>query len=365
MMVNPVLRRELLRRFRRRRATVVLTGFLLALSLIMFGLHEIGQRILESQASFLGADAAFLRPSLGRFMVESVLATLMGLVLLAAPGFAAGQIAGERERGSLPLLQATLLSPTQIVLGKLWASTAWVGLLVMASLPLVAISSVFGGVEAVDVLLGLVTVLLVGLAMAGMALGVSAVVKRTTGAVVVSYAVVLTMLLGTGFVALLIGVVGRNVEDALVVLYANPFVALAGAVNTAALGGGAFDMPTPLTPFAYVYRADEFNGGLLAQDAGRSADWLWSLAVVMVIGLIGLAIAIRRMRLARPHRSAPVGAFRASQSPAAPPPVPAVSTPGGPAAPPGVADTGRAGGPGAGPPSHWPAPGPWEPPHDG
>lgn len=297
--MNPVLRRELLRRFRGRRATVVLSLFLLALGLVMLGFHEIGRRALEGQARFLGADVAFLRPALGRFMVESTLATLLGLVLVTAPGFAAGQIAGERERGSLPLLQATLMTPTQIVLGKLWASTAWVGLLVIAALPMVAISTVFGGVELADVVLGIGVVLLVGLCVGAIALGVSARVQRTTAAVVISYAIVLLLVLGTGFLAAVIGVLQGEVEGALFPLYANPFITLAGAVNAATIEG-ATSLPTPLTPFAYALRANGGEEAFFNADLSRDWTWLWSVLVLVVLALLGLRTAIGRLQVRRP-----------------------------------------------------------------
>lgn len=307
--MNPVLRRELLRRWRRPRASLVLVLFLLALSLVTWGLHEIGRRVLEGQAQWIGADAAFLRPQLGRFMVESVLATLLGLVLVAAPGFAAGQIAGERERGSLPLLQATLMTPSQIVLGKLWASTAWVGLLVVAALPLVTVSTVFGGVELLDVVLGLAVVLVMGLCVGAMALGVSSVAKRTTSAVVITYALVLLLILGTGFMAILVGLVQESPEGAIVPLYANPFTALAGAVNTGEVGG-ILSLPSPLTPFAYLLRAGNFENVGFGGDFDRTWHWLRGVGLLVAFAVLAFFVAVRRVRLTRPTVAAPIGRFR-------------------------------------------------------
>lgn len=276
---------------------MVLSVFLVVLALLMLGVHEIGRRVLEENLRFGGGDIAFLRPTLGRFMVESVLALLLMLVLVTTPGFAAGQIAGERERRTLPLLQATLLRPSEIVLGKLWAATAWAGILVIAALPLVAISTVFGGVEVLDVVLGLVAILIIGLCLAAVSLGVSSLVQRTTAAVVISYAIVLVLVLGTGFLALLVALVGQRPEAATVPMYGNPFTALAGAVN-AGVQGGAFSLPTPLTPFAFVLRFDDAVAA--APEVDRTWGWLWSPAFLVAIAVAGLGIASRRLRTTRP-----------------------------------------------------------------
>lgn len=298
--MNPVFRGELLRRWRGRRAFVVLSVFLLVLALLLFGVHEIGRQALRQQMFFGGGDIAFIRPTLGRFMVETVLALLLMLVLVAAPGFAAGQIAGERERRTLPLLQATMLRPIEIVLGKLWAATAWVGLLVVAALPLVAISTVFGGVETPDVILGLATVLVIGLCLAAVSLGISSLVRRTTAAVVISYAIVLTLVLGTGFVAILLAVVGDQREAATWPLYANPFMALAGAVNSS-MASGSIELPTPLTPFAFAlrYREGGALGPDLGQDLARTWQWVWSLVVFLGLAVLGILVAARRLRITR------------------------------------------------------------------
>lgn len=313
--MNPVLHRELLRRWRGNRAPLVLTMFLAALGLLMVAFHEIGKGVLEQQAQWAGAQVAFLRPSLGRFMVEAVLATLLGLVLVAAPGFAAGQIAGERERGTFPLLQATLMTPLQIVMGKLWASTAWVGLLVIAALPLVTIAAVFGGVEWLDVVLGLATVLVIGLAVGAMALGVSSITRRTTAAVVITYALVLLLMLGTGLVAVLMTVTRQQPDGSLWALQAHPFTALAGAVNASEFNGN-FGLPSPLTPFAYALALPDqgafFQAGPVV-DVSRSWEWLQSLGVLVVFGVLGLVVAVQRVQLDRAPRT-PLGRFREPRS---------------------------------------------------
>lgn len=298
--MNPVLQLELRRRWRGRRAGLILGVYLLTLTGLMYALHEIGRRILQQEAQFaFGGQLGAAQPALGRFMVEGVLGLLLGLVLLAAPAFAAGQIAGERERRTLPLLQATLLRPAGIAWGKLAAATAWVGVLVTAAVPLVAISAVFGGVEPLDVLLGLGAVLIVGLCVAAMSLGISALVRRTVAAVVISYALVLVLVLGTGFAALVLSLLGGASEAVLWPLYANPFTPLAGAANSG-LSSGAVFLPTPLTPFAAVLRVSQFADDMGAGGAGlfevaRTWTWLWSMGVYAALGATGFLVATRRL----------------------------------------------------------------------
>jgi ABC-2 type transport system permease protein len=291
--VNPVLALELRRRFRGRRTALVLGVYLLVLTGLMAGMHEVGRRFLQSQAGF-GGPVTISQPTLGRFVVEGVLALLLTMVLLAGPAYAAGQIAGERERRTLPLVQATLLGPAAIAWGKLAAATAWVGLLVVAALPLVAIGAVFGGVEPLDVVLGLLAVVVAGLSVAAIALGVSALVRRTVAAVVISYAIVLVLVIGTGIATIALVVVREQASGSIWPLFANPFTTLAGAVNASISGG--FVLPTPLSPFGAALRADEIGAVGLDAAVARTWSWLWSVAVLAGLGLVGFAAAVRGVR---------------------------------------------------------------------
>src|SRR5690606_38816939 len=157
MRSNPVLRRELLARWRGRRATIALTVYLGILGAAVYGLYALARSVLRNTGG-MGAGA-LAGPAIGRFLLESLMFFTLVLVLFVVPAYAAAQIAGERERRTLPLLQATLLAPWEIVAGKLGASTAWLALLVVSTAPLAAATMFLGGVTVPDVLRGVVSIL--------------------------------------------------------------------------------------------------------------------------------------------------------------------------------------------------------------
>src|SRR3954447_10448871 len=87
---------------------------------------------------------------------------LLGLVGLAAPGATAGAICQDKARGNLALLFATDLSTVEIVLGKLAARLIPVLGMILCAAPVLAIATLFGGIDPV----GLIGALLVVLACA-------------------------------------------------------------------------------------------------------------------------------------------------------------------------------------------------------
>ena len=74
---------------------------------------------------------------------------LLGLVGLAAPAATAGAICLDKARGNLTLLFATDLSDAEIVLGKLAARLVPVLGLILCAAPVLAIATLFGGVDPV------------------------------------------------------------------------------------------------------------------------------------------------------------------------------------------------------------------------
>lgn len=256
--MNPVLRRELLERWRGRRAIATLTVYLAVLGAVLYLLYRVASAVLSNQV-FGGMDVldpATTGPVLGRFLVEGLLFFVLLLMLFVAPGYAAAQLSGERERRTLTLLQVTLLRPSQIVLGKLGASTAWLSLLVVAALPLGAAAFFLGGIGVEDLLRGVFMILTMGVSVSAVALGISSLTKRTTGSIVMTYALVLAFTLGTLFLSAVEAIVRTSRNNSFstpVSMYFNPFLGLADAVQAQPPSAmGMSPVPSPLGLFAEV-----------------------------------------------------------------------------------------------------------------
>ena len=151
MPFGPVFRHEMLAAGRKRRyfwvRVLVGVGMLLLLAL---GYQTVYQQ-LRFQQSITGYDGPDQLSISGAAMLSSTFyvmfawATMLG-VLLVTPAIAAGAIATERERRTIEYLFATDLSNSEIVLDKIAARLLVVGKLVLATLPVLAIFRLLGGV---------------------------------------------------------------------------------------------------------------------------------------------------------------------------------------------------------------------------
>ncbi len=292
--VNPVLDRELRQRSRSARSMVIMTIFLfLALGLLY--LIFLAER--AGSGSPNSVSDGVINSGTGRTMFEWVLMLEMLVIVFVVPGLSAGAISGERDRQTLIPLQVTLVKPRGIFLGKVGAATAFVSLVVIASVPLLAICYLVGGVSLQSVLMSVVALILTGFLLAVMGVALSAIFKRTTVAVLASYGLVLFMTIGSGVIlailAIIFSVVGVSAGGSwllYVPLYLNPFITLAGA-------GGIID-----TSFIDAWPLSGIKTGLVGVGSNSSfgspsaADtpfiplWLRSLfSQILLAGLLAMA----------------------------------------------------------------------------
>ena len=181
---NPVLQRELLVNLRTNRAFLLLAIYQILLAAVVLVAWPDAERL----------DLTSNPPSATKlvnlfFLGQYVIASLM------APSFAAGAITGEKERHTYEMLLASPMRPGAIVMGKMVASLTHLGMLILASLPIIVLCLPLGGVSLYEVLaayLGLiVSVILFG------AIGVfcSSYFSRTSSSLVVSYLVILPLVI--------------------------------------------------------------------------------------------------------------------------------------------------------------------------
>jgi len=136
-------------------------------------------------------------PFQGTVLYGGTVLFVLGLALLVVPALAAQSVNGDRERGTLAVLQVTRLSAGDIALGKFAA--AWGTSLVFVALtaPLVVFAMTQGGVPVGRVVVvTLVLVLLLGTVCA-VSLCLSAVLSRTTTSGVLAYLAVFALAVGT------------------------------------------------------------------------------------------------------------------------------------------------------------------------
>jgi ABC-2 type transport system permease protein len=236
MRVNPVLEREVRERMRGTRSVVVLTVYLVLLIAIFFLVYS----ALTGSSSGSSTVAPTEVARLGRSIFEYVLFFMLLLVVFLVPGFTSAAIAGERERQTLIPMQITLLRPHSIATGKVAASVAYLLLLMVATMPLLAVAYLIGGVGFDDALRGLAAVLFTGVVLAAVTVACSAITRRVQTATVLAYGVTVLLIFGTAtaYAALGAALQARNqfapARPPAALLWLNPFV-LTGSV----IGGDA------------------------------------------------------------------------------------------------------------------------------
>ncbi|WP_341301747.1 ABC transporter permease subunit [Lysinibacillus sp. FSL H8-0500] len=175
---NPVLVKELKLRFRSFKSFSGLMFYLAVICVFVVG-------FLLLTTGFTGKG--FFRPEMS-FMMFTILTILqMALVLFITPSLTAGAISSEREKQTLNILLTTTQSSTQIIVGKLLSSVAFLVLMLIAGLPLYSLVFLFGGVSPLQlasiVFFYLVTVVAIG------SVGVmfSTITKKTIVAMIATY----------------------------------------------------------------------------------------------------------------------------------------------------------------------------------
>lgn len=111
-------------------------------------------------------------------------------MLLVVPALSAGSINGDRTAGTLATLQSTLLSPVEIVLGKLLAGFLTGLAFIVLALPSVLPIAVLGSIGPLYLLRVMVVIALLTLCVTAVGLGLSAITQRQLGSVVLAYVVV-------------------------------------------------------------------------------------------------------------------------------------------------------------------------------
>ena len=329
--INPVLDIELRQRSRSRRSVVVLTIFLTVMVLVSLLVYEASTATNDFNFDPISA----LTNGVGRKMFEWVLAAELGILLLIVPGISAGTISGERDRQTLVPLQVTMIGPWGIFMGKVLSSSSFILLLIVATVPVMAVPYLVGGISLTQVLLSLLSLLILGFLLAVMGVACSAIFKRTQIATLMAYALCAALTVGTLIAMVAVTVIqesrGQFVDNPpFWPLYANPFVAIADAAGDIT---GQFDGPfSPIKRFFWesqnqfnqfgeveaigaqgfdefgnpIFIDEGFGGVPQRQEPSFSGIPLWvrSLGTLAMISLLMSLAAVRKLKAPRTVMSA-------------------------------------------------------------
>ncbi|MEW4566478.1 ABC transporter permease subunit [Tautonia sp. JC769] len=144
---------------------------------------------LESRPPGVGPAELTIRQQaqVGQGFFGTTAMLLLGLVGLAGPAATAGAICLDKARGNLTLLFASDLSDAEIVLGKLGARLVPVLGLILCAAPVLAIGTLFGGIDPVGLIGSLLVILAVAIFGCSLALTLSIWGKKTHEVLIMTY----------------------------------------------------------------------------------------------------------------------------------------------------------------------------------
>ena len=242
--------KELRGRMRGRRAFVILTIYLLLLGGFALMIETLIER---SYATGFGNSSAFASPAIGQAIFAALLMLMTLQVVFLAPSSTAGAISLEREKQTLELLITTPISSLAIVVGKLLSALVYLFLLILASIPLMAVVFVFGGVAPEDMVYGYLVLVVTALGLGSFGLFCSSLVKRTTASTAITIFGVLALTIGTVFILGFWQAMTRfdangnrlngplGIRSPAILAYVNPFIAEADVLcGTEATFGGTW-----------------------------------------------------------------------------------------------------------------------------
>lgn len=268
---NPVLVKELKLRFRSFKSFSGLMFYLAVICIFIAG-------FLLLTTEFTGKG--FFRPDTS-FMMFAVLTILqMALVLFITPSLTAGAISSEREKQTLNILLTTTQSSTQIIIGKLLSSVAFLVLMLVAGLPLYSLVFLFGGVSPSQLISIFLFYLLTVVAIGSIGVMFSTITKKTIVAMIATY----------GSIIFLGGITAFFFFLSMAFHQMGNTIATSSSFMTyfwASINPGAL-MLTLISPSM---------GDALAELSGIDIPvWMTYLLVYVLIIVLSLTIAIKKLR---------------------------------------------------------------------
>ena len=335
---------ELRQRLRSKRWYVALAVW----TLVMMGIGALGlgPTLYSAQWEDVGPIAAMV------FSLQMIL--VLFAMLLVVPALSAGSINGDRTAGTLATLQASLLSPTEIVLGKLLAGFLTGLAFLVLALPSLVPIALLGSIGILYMLRLLGVIVLLTLCVTAVGLGLSALTSRQLGSVVLAYVIVfgvtVVLPIAWGSTAVVLNeerevtnyysvyddeysmeksrCVAEQVEEtvprldlSLPLLWGNPVVLLAEAAPTlpadydpledpdtdllTTLKTGMRSAATTTHPVHSVHCSPEDPG--YPTDLGTPPNrpvWPMGLGLWLLVGALSLLVAVRRLAVPVRHLGA-------------------------------------------------------------
>lgn len=230
---NPIFRREFLVLARSRKSVFTAVLLIPLLSSVLYILWPRTGIVSEFDSNeiftvFLGAT--------------------LGIIILLVPAFTSTAITDEKENWSFNILFTTLLSPFEILTGKLFSSLGMIFSVVVLAMPVIAICALSGGIGVALLCKTYAVIFLATLTYGLLGLALSAICQRSFTSVVMTYAMIAVLAGATWLPSVLLSRWDRMRTVWVILRSLSPFEALLALNHPSryeiVVGGGAFATTT-------------------------------------------------------------------------------------------------------------------------
>lgn len=298
MWLNPIVKKDVKVQSRSMKICFGVLAYELILALVFFFAMFIIQENNTYYSDNIYSELVGLYPVLA--ITQFV---ILGVIV---PVRTASSISGERERQTFDIMMTTGMTPFSVVVGKVMTAIVQSMLFIAASLPIMALSFVVGGMSWSYLFWFFAIALLISVFSASIGILCSSLCKKSVSAVIMSYGFYLIFFIGTLVPSILYEIYSINYwyngssvqsgysygENIALTLLINPAVYLAEFVALVMTGesiwDNSFDMTTVGGPIRFL--ADG-NHWIIA-----------STVLFLAVSFLFLWLAARRIDPARKHR---------------------------------------------------------------
>lgn len=230
-MNNPVLKREI-------KSLLRTPKFLIGISVYLLFLVICVAMIFYNMSFAEG----YISPSAVLGLYYFVLSFQIIVLIMVVPAVSGGAISNEREKQTLDLLLVTKMTPSCIILGKLYASLFTVACLLIVTLPVYAMLFYYGGISFGYIFINAVYCMVMAVVIAYVGIFASARFKKTTAAMVFTYISIFVYTCVLFFILMLLAVLLDEKFIGFIACFFNPVFNVISLIDSQLGFGMTWDM---------------------------------------------------------------------------------------------------------------------------
>lgn len=297
MRLNPIVKKDVKVQARSMKICWGVFAYELILALVFFFAMVIIRQNSTYSTNNVYSAMVWLYPTLAVTQL-----VILGIVV---PVLTAGSISGEKERQTFDIMLTTSMTPFSIILGKVTTAVVQSMFFVVASMPVMALPFIIGGMSWGYLFWFLAIALLVSFFAASIGILCSSFCRKSIGAVIMSYVVYLVFFVGTflPYIIYQIASINRSYgsatsggygEDLALLLLLNPIAYLVEFFGRVMTGVSLMNSIWGVSGL--------INKGLIYYVANGYWWMILSTVLLLAVSVLFLALAARRINPVRRRR---------------------------------------------------------------